>query len=83
MQRRSREPTSLAQRVLLIGLVIAALLRVGGTLRMGFALRRGVTEIQAGLARLETDFSQSVPEGSDELGEVSPSINRMAGARRS
>lgn len=49
---------------------------------MGFALSRGVTEIQAGLAKLETDFSQSLPEGSDELGEVSQSINRMAGARR-
>ena len=82
MQRRSREPTSVARRVLLISLVIAALLSVGGTLRMGFALRRGVTEIQAGLARLETDFSQSLPEGNDELGEVSRSINRMAGARR-
>jgi signal transduction histidine kinase len=82
MQRRSREPTSLARRALLIGLVIAALLSVGATLRMGFALRRGVAEIQAGLAILETDFAQSLPEGSDELGEISRSINRMAGVRR-
>jgi signal transduction histidine kinase len=82
MQRRSRQPTSLARRALLIALVIAALLSVGATLRMGFALRRGVAEIQAGLAILETDFAQSLPEGSDELGEISRSINRMAGVRR-
>jgi len=82
MQRRSRQPTSTARRGLLIGLVIAALLSVAGTLQMGFALRRGVTEIQTGLTRLEKDFGHSLPEGSDELGEISRSINRMAAVRR-
>ncbi len=82
MERRSREPTSVARRALLIGLVIAALLSVAGTLQMGFALRRGVAQIQTGLRELETDFAYALPEGNDELGEISQSINRMAGARR-
>jgi len=82
MQRRSWQPTSTARRVLLIGLVIAALLSVGGTLWMGFALRRGIARIQEGLASLESDFAYSLPESGDELGEISRSVNRMAGVRR-
>ena len=82
MQRRSREPTSPGRRALLVALVIAALLSVGGTLQMGIALRRGVKQVQDGLAALEKDFGHSLDEGSDELGEISRSINRMASVRR-
>jgi signal transduction histidine kinase len=82
MQRRSREPAGAGRRALLVGLVIAALLSVGGTLQMGIALRRGVAQIQDGLAGLERDFGHSLHEGSDELGEISRSINRMASVRR-
>jgi signal transduction histidine kinase len=82
MQRRSRVPTSGGRRALLVALVIAALLSVGGTLQMGIALRRGVRQIQGGLATLEKDFGYSLHEGSDELGEISRSINRMASVRR-
>lgn len=82
MQRRSWQPTSTARRALLMGLVIAALLSVGGTLWMGFVLRRGVARIQGGLAKLEMDFAYSLPESGDELGEISRSVNRMAGVRR-
>ncbi len=82
MQRRSREPTSGGRRALLVALVIAALLSVAGTLQMGIALRRGVKQIQDGLATLENDFGYSLHEGSDELGEISRSVNRMASVRR-
>src|SRR5438552_15316489 len=82
MRRRSREPAGAGRRVLLVGLVIAALLSVGGTLRMGIALRRGVEQVQDGLAALEKDFGHSLPDGGDELGEISRSINRMASVRR-
>jgi len=82
MQRRSRVPTSGGRRALLVALVIAALLSVGGTLQMGIALRRGVKRIQDGLATLEKDFGYSLHEGSDELGEISRSVNRMASVRR-
>ena len=81
MERRSREPTSTGRRTLLVALVVAALLSVGGTLQMGIALRRGVSRIQDGLASLEKDFAHRLSEGSDELGEISRSINRMASVR--
>ncbi len=49
---------------------------------MAIALRRGVIEIQDGLAGLEKDFNRSLPESSGELGEITKSINRMAEVRR-
>jgi signal transduction histidine kinase len=67
--------------VLLVALVIAALLSVGGTFQMGIALRRGVARIQDGLASMEKDFAHRLPAGVDELGEISRSINRMAFVR--
>jgi signal transduction histidine kinase len=81
MQRRSREPAGSGRRVLLVGLVIAALLSVGGTLQMGITLRRGVERIQDGLGSMEKDFAYRLPTGIDELGEISRSINRMAFVR--
>jgi signal transduction histidine kinase len=78
MQRRSRQPAGAGRTVLLVGLVIAALLSVAGTLQMGIALRRGVARIQDGLASMEKDFAYRLPAGIDELGEISRSINRMA-----
>jgi signal transduction histidine kinase len=81
MQRRSRAPAGTGRTVLLVGLVIAALLSVGGTLQMGIAIRRGVARIQDGLASMEKDFAHRLPTGIDELGEISRSINRMAFVR--
>jgi signal transduction histidine kinase len=82
MQRRSRQTATAGRRGLLIALVLAALLSVGGTLRMAVQLRGGVSRIQAGLAGLETDFNRSLPESAGELGEISQSINRLAAVRR-
>jgi len=82
MQRRPRQTDTTSRRVLLVALVLAALMSVGGTLRMAVALRRGVTEIQSGLAGLEKDFNRSLPESSGELGEITKSINCMAEVRR-
>ena len=82
MQRRPRQTDTTSRRVLLVALVLAALMSVGGTLRMAIALRRGVIEIQDGLAGLEKDFNRSLPESSGELGEITKSINRMAEVRR-
>ncbi len=82
MQRRPRQTGTAGRRMLLVALVLAALLSVGGTLRMAIALRRGVSEIQDGLVGLEKDFNRSLPESTGELGEVSKSINRMALVRR-
>ncbi len=82
MQRRPRQSGTTGRRILLVALVLAALLSVGGTLRMALVLRRGVSEIQKGLAGLENNFEQTLPEGSGELGEITRSINRMATVRR-
>jgi signal transduction histidine kinase len=82
MQRRPRESGTTGRRALLIALVLAALLSVGGILRMAIVLRRGVSEIQGGLQGLEKDFNLSLPENSGELGEIAKSINRMAVVRR-
>jgi signal transduction histidine kinase len=82
MQRRPRQTGTTGRRVLLVALVLAALMSVGGTLRMAILLRRGVSEIQSGLQGLEKDFNQSLPESSGELGEISKSINRLAVVRR-
>src|ERR1700683_4877114 len=67
MQRRPRQTGTTGRRVLLIALVLAALISVGGTLRTAILLRRGVSEIQRGLQGLEKDFNQSLPESSGEL----------------
>lgn len=82
MQRRLRQSGTAGRRALLVALVLAALLSVGGTLRMALVLRRGVSEIQEGLAGLEKNFEQTLPERSGELGEITRSINRMATVRR-
>jgi signal transduction histidine kinase len=58
------------------------LLSVGGTLRTALVLRRGVSEIQDGLAGLEKNFEQTLPERNGELGEIAKSVNRMASVRR-
>jgi signal transduction histidine kinase len=67
---------------LLIGLVIAALVSVIGTLATVIGLRKGIAEIQGGLSRLETDFAFDLPVNGGELGSISRSVNRVAGTRR-
>jgi signal transduction histidine kinase len=68
---------------LLVGLVIAALASVIGTLAMVIGLRKGIAEIQGGLSRLETDFGFELPVSGGELGSISRSVNRVADTRRS
>lgn len=67
--------------VLLAVLVLAALVSIVGSLMTGLSLARGVTQIKAGLARLENNFDFRLPERTDELGSISHSINQMASVR--
>ena len=70
------------RRELLVAiLVLAALVSIVGILATGLSLARGVAQIQGGLSRLEEDFEFRLPEGSDELGGICRSINRMASVR--
>lgn len=69
------------RELLLAILVLAALGSIAGTLATGLSLARGVAQIKRGLAALEQDFEFRLPEGADELGSISRSINRMATVR--
>jgi signal transduction histidine kinase len=76
------DPGERRRNALLIWLVIAALVSVTGTLATVMGLRRGLSEIEGGLARLETDFEFALPAKGGELGRISRSVNRVAAARR-
>ncbi len=66
----------------LAALVMAALVSILVTLGTGIGLYRGIAQIQSGLARLQEDFAFRLPERSDELGQISRSINEMSSVRR-
>ncbi len=76
------DPGSHRRELLLSALVLTALISIAGTLATGIALQRGIGQIKAGLSALESDFSHRLPVRNDELGEISNSINRMAGVRQ-
>lgn len=77
-----RNAPGLHQRELLLAaLVLAALISIVGTLTTGISLARGVAQIKAGLTKLEKNFDYRLPTRSDELGEISKSVNRMASLR--
>jgi hypothetical protein len=76
------DPGERRRNALLIWLVIAAFVSVTGTLATVMGLRRGLSEIEGGLARLETDFDFALPAKGGELGRISRSVNRVAAARR-
>ena len=75
------DPNIQKRGLLLLALGLAALLSIVGTLATGISLQRGVAEVNKGLSRLEKDFEYRLPPRSDELGQISQSINRMAIAR--
>lgn len=76
------DPGERRRSTLLIWLVIAAFVSVTATLATVMGLRRGLSEIEGGLARLETDFEFALPAKGGELGRISRSVNRVAAARR-
>ena len=75
-------PGAWRRQWLLAALVIAALLSILVTLGTGIGLYRGIAQIKSGLARLQEDFAFRLPERSDELGQISRSINQMSSVRR-
>jgi signal transduction histidine kinase len=74
-------PGERTHALLIAALVAAAFLSAAGVLATAFALRRGVAEVKAGLARLNTDLTYKLPERKDELGEIAAAVNEMAAAR--
>jgi signal transduction histidine kinase len=76
------DPGEKRRNILLIGLVTAAFISITATLAAAIGLRRGLAEVQTGLARLETDFGFELPAKGGELGRISQSVNRVAATRR-
>ncbi|MDQ6678419.1 MAG: HAMP domain-containing histidine kinase [Acidobacteriota bacterium] len=76
------DPGEKRRNALLIWLGIAALVSITGTLAIAIGLRKGIAEIQGGLARLETDFAFELPVTGGELGSICRAVNRVARTRR-
>ena len=77
----SRYPLIGANNWLLAALVFCSLLGVGAIISIWYRLHSGVREIQAGLHRLETDFSFRIPSVRGDLGQIALDINGMAERR--
>ncbi|MFN7937133.1 MAG: HAMP domain-containing sensor histidine kinase [Bryobacteraceae bacterium] len=77
------EASELANRLLLIGVMVIALITTGTVLTLSFQLQRGFAQIQAGLARLETDVTFRLPDQNHELRPIVQAINAMAESRQS
>src|SRR5690606_30998962 len=76
-----RDPIYIRRQWGLLALVLLATMAVGGVVAMSVRLRRGVDAVNAGLKRLESDFSYRFPEGTGELGAIAAAINHMADKR--
>ena len=75
------DPVARGRQLWLAGLVLMALLGVGGVISISIRLRRGVDEISAGLRRLEKDFIFRLPSISGDFGAIGRAINQMAERR--
>ena len=77
-----RDPVVERRRWWLAGLVISALLGLGGLISISIRLRRGVDDINLGLHRLESDFTHRLPAIGGDFGEIGKAINQMANRRQ-
>lgn len=77
-----RDPVVEQRRWWLAGLVISALLGLGGLISISIRLRRGVDAVNLGLHRLESDFTHRLPAIGGDFGEIGKAINQMADRRQ-
>jgi signal transduction histidine kinase len=77
-----RDPDVERRRWWLAGLVLSALLGLGGLISISIRLRRGVDTVNLGLHRLESDFTYRLPGIGGDFGEIAKAINQMAGRRQ-
>ena len=77
-----RDPVVERRRWWLAGLVISALLGLGGLISISIRLRRGVDAVNLGLHRLESDFAHRLPAIGGDFGEIAKAINQMANRRQ-
>ena len=77
-----RDPVVERRRWWLTGLVLSALLGLGGLISISIRLRRGVDAVNLGLHRLESDFTYRLPAIGGDFGEIGQAINQMASRRQ-
>lgn len=77
----AHDPVAETRRWWIGGLVLCAVVGLGGVISISVRLRRGVDAVNTGLSRLETDFSHRIPPIQGDFGRVAEAINRMADRR--
>lgn len=78
---QASDPSADRRRWALAGLVLLALMGLAGVVSISIRLRRGVEQLNAGLATLEEDFSYRLPPTGDEFGRLAAAVNQMAARR--
>ncbi len=79
--RGARDPVGERRRWWLAGLVLSALIGLGGVISFSVRLRRGADTVNAGLARLESDLGHRLPAMGGDFGRIAAAVNRMAERR--
>jgi signal transduction histidine kinase len=77
----ARDPVGERRRWWLAGLVLSALVGLGGVISISVRLRRGADAVSAGLARLESDLGHRLPARGGDFGRIAAAVNRMAERR--
>jgi signal transduction histidine kinase len=77
----ARDPVGERRRWWLAGLVLSALIGLGGVISISVRLRRGADTINAGLAGLESDLGHRLPTIGGDFGRIAVAVNRMADRR--
>jgi len=77
----ARDPVGERRRWWLAGLVLSALIGLGGVISISVRLRRGADTINAGLARLESDLGYRLPAMGGDFGRIAAAANRTADRR--
>ena len=77
----ARDPVGERRRWWLAGLVLSALVGLGGVISISVRLRRSADAVNAGLARLESDPGHRLPAMGGEFGRIAAAVNRTAERR--
>lgn len=77
----ARDPVGERRRWWLAGLVLSALIGLGGVISISVRLRRDADTVSAGLARLESDLGYRLPAMGGDFGRITAAVNMMAERR--
>ncbi|MGH9674363.1 MAG: ATP-binding protein [Bryobacteraceae bacterium] len=77
----ANDPAAQRRRWWLAALVLSAVLGLGSVVFISIRLRKSVDAVNAGLGRLEHDFSYRLPAIGGDMGRLGRAINQMADRR--